>query len=78
MNAAFLRFPTRKLFVDMPRRLDVPLQWFVGHFPLFGDFVTLSIPLPARMPPRDKWCFFDSSFRLNHEAFQSIARDFDR
>jgi hypothetical protein len=32
--AAFPRFPTRKLFVDMPRRLDVPLQWFVGHFPV--------------------------------------------
>ena len=24
--AAFPRFPTRKLFVDMPGRLDVPLQ----------------------------------------------------
>ena len=24
--AAFPRFPTRKLFVEMPRRLDVPLQ----------------------------------------------------
>jgi hypothetical protein len=34
--------------------------------------------LPARTLPRDKWCFFDGSFRLNHEAFQSIARDFDR
>jgi hypothetical protein len=30
-------------------------------------------PLPARTLPRDKWCFFDSSFRLNHEAFQSIG-----
>jgi hypothetical protein len=25
-SAAFPRFPTRKLFVDMLRRLDVPLQ----------------------------------------------------
>src|SRR5215510_10220114 len=33
--------------------------------------------LPARTLPRDKWCFFDGSFRLNHEAFQSRARDFD-
>jgi len=41
--AAFPRFPTRQLFVDMPRRLDVPLQWFVGHFPVLGDFVTLSM-----------------------------------
>src|SRR6516164_2501870 len=48
--AAFPRFPTRKLFVDMPRRLDVPLQWFVGHFPVLWisfpvlcDFVTLSM-----------------------------------
>ncbi len=41
--AAFPRFPTRKLFVDMPRRLDVPLQWFVGHFPVLCDFVTLSM-----------------------------------
>src|SRR5262249_11855020 len=42
-TAAFPRFPTRKLFVDMPRRLDVPLQWFVGHFPVLCDFVTLSM-----------------------------------
>src|SRR6516165_6864960 len=48
--AAFPRFPTRKLFVDMPRRLDVPLQWFVGHFPVrnvqwrrFLGFATLSM-----------------------------------
>jgi hypothetical protein len=27
----------------MPRRLDVPLQWFVGHFPVLCDFVTLSM-----------------------------------
>ena len=27
---------------------------------------------------RDKWCFFDGSFRLNHKALQSIARNFDR
>jgi len=43
LPAAFPRFPTRKLFVDMPRRLDVPLQWFVGHFPVLCDFVTLSM-----------------------------------
>src|SRR6516162_189125 len=41
--AAFPHFPTRKLFVDMPQRLDVPLQWFVGHFPVLCDFVTLSM-----------------------------------
>src|SRR5262245_9350813 len=41
--AAFPHFPTRKLFVDMLRRLDVPLQWFVGHFPVLCDFVTLSM-----------------------------------
>jgi hypothetical protein len=42
------------------------------------DLSMLAAMLPARMLPRDKWCFFDGSFRLNHEAFQSIARDFDR
>ena len=41
--AAFPRFPTRKLFVDMPRRLDVPLQWFVGRFSVLCDFITLSM-----------------------------------
>src|ERR1700730_14498073 len=56
--AAFPRFPTRKLFVDMPRRLDVPLQWFVGpflvfvgHFAVFCDCATLSMPSPRSNAP---------------------------
>src|SRR5262249_23683987 len=35
-------------------------------------------PLPARAPARKERCFFDGSFRLNHKALQSIAREFER
>jgi hypothetical protein len=31
-----------------------------------------------RTPTREKWCFFNGSFRLNHKAFQNIARNFER
>ena len=34
----------------------------------------MAVRLPQTLP-WDKWCFFDGAFRLNHEAFQSIARD---
>ena len=51
--AAFPRFPTRKLFVGVPRRLDVPLQWFVGHFPVLCDFViTQHDRYPLERPER--------------------------
>ena len=50
--AAFPRFPTRKLFVDMPDGLMCPLQWFVGHFSVLCDFVTLSMTDPLERPER--------------------------
>ena len=64
--------------VDMPDGLMCPAS---GSSAIFQSYVILSHsagPLPARTPPRDKGRFLDGAFRLNHKAFQSIARNFDR
>src|SRR5262249_32749616 len=42
----------------------------VRHCGLSARSYVISPHSPARTLPRDKWCFFDGSFRLNHEAFQ--------
>ena len=50
--AVFPRFPTRELFADMLRRLDVPLQVVRRPFPVLCDFVTLSMTDPLERPER--------------------------
>ena len=39
---------------------------------------TRSSAYETRAPTRKEWRFFDGSFCLNHKAFQSIARNFER